>query len=750
VYLVGNSEATWGMPVRAFAGWADAFAAKLNASGQLLWNTFLGEWNTDRGSAIAVDGSGNVYVGGYSWAAWQGTNPPVRAYTSLADAFAAKLNASGVLQWNTFLGGTGYDDGHAIAVDGSGNVYLGGDSDASWQGTNPPVRAYTSGDDAFAVKLGWVEKNVDNRAPQPGQLITYTLTVYNETPTDWTDAVISDTLPTELTFAGPVTLDPPQPGATLADDAGDLPTLASGLTITAGERITVTLPVTVSLGTENQIIINTASVTSTQVPTPNHGSRLIFPTLQIRVTHSEERADQPDVAIDSNGNVHIAYSDEYGTSEREIWYTMLDNNGNTLIDDTRLTDDDDNDSTRPAIVVDSADKVHIAWRDQRWDGGGAQEVTYTKLDPYLDDRDGTAAISPTITLVDDARLTDIGDWSIYGIRMAVDSNDDIHIVWDDYDAEVIYYMKIDDNGNELVAETVIRSASQWRALPHLAVDSNDNVHVTWNDNENTSYYETYYMMLDGSNGNTLIDATLITTDDGYESKWQSIVVDFEDKVHVIWQDGRAKAGEGQPEIYHTKLDPSLDDQSGDAANEGVITLIGDTALTPDDGVKSNHPAIAIGCGRYIHITWYEDWEQSGPGYLHYMVIDNNGNTVTADTAVSTRKTATTSTSFWTIAYLDVDENDKAHITWCDDRTGDYEVWYTSYEGPPCPPPPPPPPPPVPVGGVIVPVNKLELLALRLRPSTLLRTSSGQAPWVGLVVLVSLAALTIALVRRRAA
>jgi hypothetical protein len=58
--------------------------------------------------------------------------------------------------------------------------------------------------------------------------------------------------------------------------------------------------------------------------------------------------------------------------------------------------------------------------------------------------------------------------------------------------------------------------------------------------------------------------------------------------------------------------------------------------------------------------------------------------------------------------------------------------------------------PMPIGGIIVPVNKLELLALRLCPSAWLRTSSGQAPWVGLVVLVSLAALTIALVRRRAA
>jgi hypothetical protein len=65
-------------------------------------------------------------------------------------------------------------------------------------------------------------------------------------------------------------------------------------------------------------------------------------------------------------------------------------------------------------------------------------------------------------------------------------------------------------------------------------------------------------------------------------------------------------------------------------------------------------------------------------------------------------------------------------------------------------------PPMPVGGYIVPVNKLELVALRpfdwaqdkLGPSAWLRASSGQAPWLGLVALASLAALMVALVRRR--
>jgi hypothetical protein len=147
VFVAGRSSSTWGHPMREYTGATDTFAVKLNSSGALVWNTFLGGSGTDWGYGIAADGNGNVYVAGWSDATW---GSPVHTYTGDYDAFAVKLNSSGALVWNTFLGGSGSDTAHDIAVDASGNAFVSGSSDAAW---GSPVRAYTGDFDAFAAKL---------------------------------------------------------------------------------------------------------------------------------------------------------------------------------------------------------------------------------------------------------------------------------------------------------------------------------------------------------------------------------------------------------------------------------------------------------------------------------------------------------------------------------------------------------------------------------------------------------------------
>jgi hypothetical protein len=147
IYVSGFSGGNWGTPVESHAGSNDGFAAKLNSSGVLQWSTFMGSSGWDNGPGIAIDTAGNSYITGQSDSTW-GT--PIDPFAGGSDVFATKLDSFGVRQWNTFLGSSTLDEGGGMAMDGSGFVYVTGSSAATW-GT--PVNAHAGSHDAFVAKF---------------------------------------------------------------------------------------------------------------------------------------------------------------------------------------------------------------------------------------------------------------------------------------------------------------------------------------------------------------------------------------------------------------------------------------------------------------------------------------------------------------------------------------------------------------------------------------------------------------------
>jgi uncharacterized delta-60 repeat protein len=97
----------------------DYFTAKYNSSGKLQWGRrYNSLYDDDEAVALAVDGAGNVYVTGNS-GGWHSTG-----YATV------KYNAAGIQQWVAHYKRSGYENeyAHAIAVDGTGNVYVTGSS----------------------------------------------------------------------------------------------------------------------------------------------------------------------------------------------------------------------------------------------------------------------------------------------------------------------------------------------------------------------------------------------------------------------------------------------------------------------------------------------------------------------------------------------------------------------------------------------------------------------------------------------
>jgi len=100
----------------------DYATVKLDALGVSGWTRYYnsGTNHTDYGLDVAVDGSGNVYVTGTSYSGW----------STGYDYATVKYDSAGTQQWvKTYNGtGNGWDGDTALALDGSGNVYVTGGS----------------------------------------------------------------------------------------------------------------------------------------------------------------------------------------------------------------------------------------------------------------------------------------------------------------------------------------------------------------------------------------------------------------------------------------------------------------------------------------------------------------------------------------------------------------------------------------------------------------------------------------------
>uniref|UniRef100_Q02BK6 Beta-propeller repeat protein n=1 Tax=Solibacter usitatus (strain Ellin6076) TaxID=234267 RepID=Q02BK6_SOLUE len=109
-------------------GYRNAFVAKLNPAGNgLVYSTYLGGNASDSANGIAVDSSGAAYVTGDTTSYSFPASGYQRGIHGGQDAFVAKLSADGShLVYSTYLGGSGDDRGTAIALDGSGSAYITG------------------------------------------------------------------------------------------------------------------------------------------------------------------------------------------------------------------------------------------------------------------------------------------------------------------------------------------------------------------------------------------------------------------------------------------------------------------------------------------------------------------------------------------------------------------------------------------------------------------------------------------------
>lgn len=137
IFIVGATESTTSIALlghqNVYSDNRDAFLAKFNTSGNLLWSTYYGDLEFEAGKTCATDANGNVYLGGKTTST---ANIASGGHQNIYgggtdDAFLVKFNANGDRLWATYYGGSLIDEGNGCTTDVIGNVYLAGNTSST-------------------------------------------------------------------------------------------------------------------------------------------------------------------------------------------------------------------------------------------------------------------------------------------------------------------------------------------------------------------------------------------------------------------------------------------------------------------------------------------------------------------------------------------------------------------------------------------------------------------------------------------
>ena len=137
-----------------YNGVQDAFVVKLNGAGSaLIFGSYLGGSTSNWASAVAVDGAGNAYVAGNTTSVdFPLANALQNTLAGLSNAFLSTIDFTGTaLLFSTYYGGSGSDAANSIAVDSSGNIYAGGQTNSPNFPLQAPFQSSNSGD-----SVGWM------------------------------------------------------------------------------------------------------------------------------------------------------------------------------------------------------------------------------------------------------------------------------------------------------------------------------------------------------------------------------------------------------------------------------------------------------------------------------------------------------------------------------------------------------------------------------------------------------------------
>ena len=239
--------------------------------------------------------------------------------------------------------------------------------------------------------------------------------------------------------------------------------------------------------------------------------------------------------------------------------------------------------------------------------------------------------------------------------------------------EQIYVKRSVDDGVTWIDETLISTTAgmedNYQQKPALAVDSDDNLHVVWQGRVTGVYalFQIWYAKYDGSWSVPLRISTFTDMED-YDQKYPSIAVDSTDYLHVVWE-GRASGYTTDAQIWYAKYDGSW------SVPIRISTVVANMSAN-----TQTYPTIAIDSLNNLHVLWsgcstdYPEWNYQ----IWYSKYDGSWS---VPLRISTFTDMEDYSQLYVSIAINSDDN--LHVVWSGKASGfiaDEQIWYAKYDG----------------------------------------------------------------------
>jgi len=246
-----------------------------------------------------------------------------------------------------------------------------------------------------------------------------------------------------------------------------------------------------------------------------------------KLSYNSGDSNYPAIAIDSNNHIHVVWADKT-PSNYEIYYKRS-TNGGTSWTVKRLTYNSGS-SYFPRIAINTFNHIHVVWMDYT---PGNSEIYYKKST-----NNGTSWTTK--------KLTYNSGSSIFP-DIAINSNNHIYVLWGDSTpgTDQLYYKKSTNNGTSWTTNRLTYTYDNSSNHPSIAIDSNNHIHVVWEEGYVPLIYNLYYMKSTDGGANWHIEPFFAN---GGFSLVPRTAADSTNFIHVVWYNDIT----GKSEIYYRK------------------------------------------------------------------------------------------------------------------------------------------------------------------------------------------------------